>query len=282
MHIIAGMGLLTMLASVSKPFTDLWNDIKEVGPKWLVALAVLIIAWLLARLVRVLVQKTISRTSTQGHVDLLVARAAGGLVLLAGIIVALSEVGMSFSAAIAALGLASLGIGFALQPILSNFFAGIVLLMQHPFTIGDQIRVGDQEGVVENIRVRDTQVLTYNGERVFIPNKTVFDSPIVNYSSTPTLRSDLRVQLQEGTDPAKARDRALEALAGTGGVLEQPPPSVLIEKDKDADVLVLRFWMDSDRNYDARVKSGLLEALGKEPGDGVDEGGAEDTSVIGP
>jgi hypothetical protein len=194
---------LVAAASVGQAFTDLWHKIADIGPKWLVALAVLIIAWLLARLVRFLVQKAISKTSTQGHVDLLLARGAAGLVLLAGIVVALSEVGMSFSAALATLGLASVGIGFALQGVLSNLFAGIILLIQHPFTIGDQIRVGEQEGVVENIRVRDTQVLTYDGQRVFIPNKTVFDSPIVNYSSTTTLRVDIRVPLAEDADVGK-------------------------------------------------------------------------------
>jgi small conductance mechanosensitive channel len=252
---------LVAAASVGQAFTDLWHKIADIGPKWLVALAVLIIAWLLARLVRFLVQKAISKTSTQGHVDLLLARGAAGLVLLAGIVVALSEVGMSFSAALATLGLASVGIGFALQGVLSNLFAGIILLIQHPFTIGDQIRVGEQEGVVENIRVRDTQVLTYDGQRVFIPNKTVFDSPIVNYSSTTTLRVDIRVPLAEDADVGKARESALKVLGAVEGVLEQPEPVVLLDTDKENRVLVLRFWTDSDRNRELKLKSAILEQL---------------------
>lgn len=250
-----------MTASVGQAFTDLWHKIANVGPKLLVALAILIIAWLLAKLVRWLVQKAISKTSTQGHIDLLIARTASGLVLLAGVVVALSEIGMSFSAALAALGLASVGIGFALQGVLGNLFAGIVLLIQHPFTIGDQIRVGDQEGVVENIRVRDTQMLTYSGERVFVPNKTVFDNPIINYSSTSTLRIDLRVQLAEDADVEAKRRQALKVLESTDGVLQQPQPVVLIEPEKDAVVMVLRFWADSDRNRELKLKSAVIEAL---------------------
>jgi small conductance mechanosensitive channel len=248
-------------ASVGQAFTDLWHKITNVGPKWLVVLAILIITWLLARLVRWLVQKTVGRTSTQGHVDLLIARTASGLVWLAGIIVALSEIGMSFSAALAALGLASVGLGFALQGVLSNLFAGIILLIQHPFTIGDQIRVGDQEGVVENIRVRDTQILTYAGERVFVPNKTVFDNPIINYSSTPTLRIDLRVQLAEDADVEAERRKAQKVLETTEGVLQQPQPIVLLEPAEDAVVMVLRFWADSDRNRELKLKSAIMEAL---------------------
>jgi len=248
-------------ASVGQAFTDLWHKITNVGPKWLVALAILIIAWLLAKLVRWLVQKAISRTSTQGHVDILIARGAAALVFLAGIVVALSEIGMSFSAALAALGLASVGIGFALQGVLSNLFAGIVLLVQHPFTIGDQIRVGEQEGVVENIRVRDTQILSYAGERIFIPNKTVFDLPIINYASTSTLRIDLRVQLPEDADVRSSRDKALKVLESTEGVLQQPQPVVLIDPEKDALVMVLRFWADSDRNREKKLTSAVMEAL---------------------
>ncbi len=258
------MNGLLAAASVGKAFTDLWHDIVNVGPKWLVALAVLIIAWLLARLVRLLVQKAISKTSTQGHVDLLIARGAAGLVLLAGIVVALSEIGMSFSAALAALGLASVGIGFALQGVLSNLFAGVVLLIQHPFTIGDQIRVGEQEGVVENIKVRDTQILTYDGQRVFIPNRTVFDSPIVNYSSTATLRVDMRFQLKEGADVGRAKGLALKVLGAAEGVLDQPAPVVLVDTDKECLVLLLRFWTDSDRNREPKLTSAILESLESE------------------
>ncbi len=115
--------------------------------------------------------------------------------------------------------------------------------------------------MVEDIRVRDTQILTYAGERVFIPNSTVFDSPIVNYSSTPTLRSELRVQIPEGADVGRSRSEALRALVEADGVLDQPAPVVLLESDKACVVMVLRFWMDSDRNRELKLKSALLEAL---------------------
>jgi small-conductance mechanosensitive channel len=115
--------------------------------------------------------------------------------------------------------------------------------------------------VVENIRVRDTQMLTYSGERVFVPNKTVFDNPIINYSSTSTLRIDLRVQLAEDADVEAKRRQALKVLESTDGVLQQPQPVVLIEPEKDAVVMVLRFWADSDRNRELKLKSAVMEAL---------------------
>jgi len=249
---------------ISQAFEDLWRRIVDSGPKWLVAVVIMVVAWLLAKLVRRLVQKAIGRTSTQGHVDILVSRGVASLVLAAGVILALSELGMSLSAALATLGLASVGIGFALRDILGNLFAGILLLIQHPFTIGDQIRVGDQEGVVENVRVRDTQILTYNGERVFIPNSTVFNNPIVNYTSTQSIRMDVPVRIRHVEDIDRARGVAFRTLAGMPGVLEQPAPVVMVDTEDDAVVLTLRFWTDSDRNRKARLHSDVVEAVFKE------------------
>ncbi len=255
------MGFLAAAVPVSKPFTDLWNKIKDAGPKWLAALAIIVVSYLVAKMVGRLVQKAVGRTSTQGHIDILVGRGASALIILLGVILALSEVGMSLSAALATLGLASVGIGFALQDILANLFAGVILLVQHPFTIGDQMRVGDQEGVVENVRVRDTQILTYDGERVFIPNRTVFSNPIINYSSTPTLRTDLRIGIKFASETEKARRIALETLVGVGGVMAQPEPVILVESEEEHVVLVLRFWRDSDRNRGLKLVSDITEKL---------------------
>lgn len=256
---------------VSQPFTDLWKRIADTGPKWLVALAILIVAYLVAKLLGRLVQRAVGRTSRQGHIDILIGRGVSALVLLLGVILALSEVGMSLSAAMAALGLATVGVGFALQDILSNLFAGVILLVQHPFTIGDQVRVGDQEGMVENVRVRDTQILTYAGERVFIPNRTVFNSPIINYSSTPTLRTDLQVCIKYSSDIDRARELALRVLERCTGVLDRPEPVVLVESGEEHVVLVLRFWRESDRNRGLKVSSEVTERLLEE----FDRGGID-------
>jgi small conductance mechanosensitive channel len=248
-------------SSLQQPFVDLWHKIVNIGPRWLVALAMLIVTWLLAKLVGKLVQKAIGRTSTEGHVDILIARGASAGIIVLGVMLALTEVGLSFEHVITALGLASVGIGFALQDVLGNLFAGVLLLVQHPFTIGDQIRVGEQEGFVETVRVRDTQLLTYDGERVFIPNRTVFTSPIINYSSTPSLRKDIRIGIKYAAEIDNARRLALETLAGIPGVLKQPEPVVLVESEEDHVSLILRFWTESDRNRGLKVNSAVAERL---------------------
>lgn len=79
---------------------------------------------------------------------------------------------------IAALGLGSVAIGFAFQDIFKNFLAGVLLLLQEPFRISDQVIIADYEGTVEEINIRCTAIRTYTGERVLLPNSTVFTSPI--------------------------------------------------------------------------------------------------------
>lgn len=253
-----------VLASVKDPFVDLWKRMVNIGPKWLVAAGILIIAWVLARLARNMVRKIVGKTSTQGHVDIIVGRAVSFLILLAGVVAALSEVGMSLSAALAALGLASVGVGFALQDVLGNLFAGIILLLEHPFTIGDQVKIAGLEGMVENIKVRDTQILTYDGERIFIPNKVVFSNPIINFTSTPSLRSELKVGIKQASDIPEAKNAAMRAMRKCPHVIEQPEPSVMVDWEKEHIVLILNFWIPSDRASTGRVGSAVLEKVFEE------------------
>lgn len=247
--------------NISQPFVDLWNRIINAGPRWLVALAILLISWLIAKVASKLIEKSIGRTSTQGHVDILIARIVSGVILGIGLILALGEVGISFTGLLTALGLVSVGIGFAMRDVLSNLFAGIILLLQHPFTIGDQVMIGNQEGRVENVRVSDTQILTYAGERVFIPNRTVFSNPIINYTSTPSQRIEVRVDICSGDDTDRARRLMKEVLKSVTGILDQPEPVVLLETNPGSLVLVSRFWMEADRNRKMKVESDVLELI---------------------
>lgn len=254
-------GAASFWTSISQPFVDLWNKIINAGPKWLVALAIMLIAWLMAKLARNIIKKSIGRTSTQGHVDILIARIVSGIILGIAVILALGEVGISLTGLLTALGLVSVAIGFALREVLSNLFAGIILLLQHPFTIGDQVMIGNEEGRVENVRISDTQVLTYEGERVFVPNRMVFTSPIINYTSTPAQRIDVRAGICSADDIDMARRLIKEVLESVTGILDQPEPVVLMETNPGSLVLVARFWMESDRNRSKKIESDVLELI---------------------
>lgn len=191
-------------------------------PGIIAGLLLLALSWWLSGLVMRGIQRALARTSTEGHVDLLVARSARAATFAVGAIVALGVMGVQVTTLVASLGLASVTIGFALKDVLANSMAGILLLLQRPFTIGNTISVAGFEGVVADIRVRDTMVRCGDGRIVFIPNATVFDSPIVNISANPQRRFQFDLTVTGGTDLHEAERVIARAIALTPGVLAEP------------------------------------------------------------
>jgi small-conductance mechanosensitive channel len=146
------------------------------------------------------------------------------------------------------LGLTSLALGFALKDIISNFVSGILILGLRPFQIGDEIVVGETEGSVQRIRLRATEIKTYDGRLVLVPNAELFTSRVTNNTAAPVRRTSVEVPVAYGTDLARAERALLSAAEGVAEVLAAPEPSVRVRVLGTADmVLELRFWTDSRR-----------------------------------
>lgn len=160
------------------------------------------------------------------------------------------------------LGLGSVAIGFAFQDIFKNFLAGILLLLQEPFQIGDQILVGKFEGTVEEISIRSTQIRTYKGERVVVPNAIVFTSPVEVRTAFAQRRTDLEIGLDYNTPLAAAREVLLEATQAVEGVLSQPPVEVdLVGFGSSSINFVVRYWTFPEIAQVRRTKSLVIIAL---------------------
>ncbi len=231
-------------------------------PELLSALVFLVITVVLARLVRRGVEAGLRRTSTEAYVNLLVAKLAYFGVMILGIVVALSLGGVNLGVLVGSVGLATVALGFALQDIVSNFAAGIVLLLEHPFTKGDQIAVLDIQGRVEDIRVRATQLRADDGEQVLVPNKILFTNVVTNSTATMHRRVEVTLSVPQGVDPRRARAALLEATSGVEGTGEDPEPPRLLLHDLGEDnmELLLEFWIDPRRHDPQRVRSEVLEA----------------------
>lgn len=231
-------------------------------PDLLAAMLFLVIAVLLARLVRRGVEAALRRTSTEAYVHLLVAKLAYFGVMLLGVVVALSLGGVNPGVLVGSLGLATVALGFALQDIVSNFVAGIVLLLEHPFTRGDQIEVEGVQGTVEDIRVRATQLRAADGEQVLVPNKILFTNVLTNSTATMHRRVEVALSVPQGVDPSRVREALLQAAASVEGVGDDPaPPRLLLhELGEDKMELLLEVWVDSRRHELQRVRSEVLEA----------------------
>jgi small-conductance mechanosensitive channel len=141
------------------------------------------------------------------------------------------------------LGLGSVAFGFAFQDIFKNFLAGVLLLLNEPFRLGDQVIVDDFEGTIEDITIRSTQIKTYQGERIVIPNSIVFTSPVQVLTAMPHRRTDLALGVDYSTDLPTAIQILLKTVSIIPGVLTAPEPEVDAVAFGESSIdLMVRFW----------------------------------------
>lgn len=151
--------------------------------------------------------------------------------------------GLGLGDLVATLGLGSVAIGFAFQDIFKNFLAGILLLIQEPFQMGDQIIVGDYEGTVEEINIRSTSIRTYLGERVLVPNSLVFTSPVQVRTAFQYRRTDLAVGVDYSTPLSQAQAILARAIAAVDGVVDKPAPEIDLISFNDSSIdFMVRYW----------------------------------------
>jgi small conductance mechanosensitive channel len=156
------------------------NSVISLLPNLVIALVIFAIFLILASMAKAMVRRLSVRHQRHKNLAILLGQLVQTLVLILGFLVSFSVVAPSFRAAnlIQMLGIGTVAIGFAFQNILQNFLAGILLLIQEPFDIGDWISVTGIEGRVEDIQTRATMVITQEGKRVVIPNAVLFTNPV--------------------------------------------------------------------------------------------------------
>lgn len=161
-------------------------------PNLIIAFVVFVLFLILASLARSLTRRISTKRSHHRNLGLLLGQLAYITVVVIGALTAISAIAPSFQVSdlIKMLGIGSVAVGFAFQNILQNFLAGILLLIQEPFQIGDWINITGFEGRVEDIQARATVVATANGQRVVIPNAVLFTNPfVVGEPKAPANRS---------------------------------------------------------------------------------------------
>lgn len=137
-----------------------------------------------------------------------------------------------------------LGIGFGLQSIANNLISGVVLLVERPVKIGDRIQIGDVHGIVRNISLRATTVLTNDNISVIVPNSELVSGSVTNWThNDATVRLSLSVGVSYHSNPSLVRETLLQCAKSHNGVLDEPAPDVLFEEFGDnALKFRMRFW----------------------------------------
>lgn len=218
----------------------------EHAPRWFGALIIILIGVLAAKLSRRSLTSILNRSRVRE--DLLLKnfflRSVSLGIVIATTLIALEQVSVPVTSLVAGLGVTGLIIGFGLRDTLSNFAAGLLLLIYRPFRAGELIEVEGAHGVVEELTIVNMQMTTTDGVRVIMPNSKVWGSKIVNYSLSQRRRLELTLKVRE-EDVQIAIETIKAALADDARILKTPPPSVKVASLADgATTLTIWAWAD--------------------------------------
>jgi len=184
------------------------------------------------------------------------------IVVVVGALYTLGALRVQIGPLLGALGIGGIALAFALQDTLQNLVAGIILQARRPFRRGDQVQIDKFEGIIEDVDLRNVSIVTFDGLNVFVPNKTVLENPIVNYTRTPTRRTELTVGVAYGTDLVEAQRVLVEAVTRTPDIESSPPPTAWVQDFGDSGVnFVVQFWHAVDRAGVWRARSDVAMAV---------------------
>ena len=227
-------------------FQEMINSLIAFLPKLIVAIIIFLVTLLVARIGFKLVKVALEKRRVDHEVTLLLSRATQITIIVLGTIWALSTVDFNVTGFVAGLGIAGFTIGFALKDIAENFVAGILLLVQQPFDIGDAVEAGGYSGTVTAIEIRSTTIRTWDGLLVIVPNAQVYSNAITNYSKVEQRRVSLTVGVGYESDLQRVDDVMVEVANQLPGVKDDPAPFVVFNEFGDSSInATLYFWVDT-------------------------------------
>lgn len=214
-------------------------------PNLLTALVIFVISLYLARGLSRVVQRVLKRRKAPEGVTNLLADLTRVSVIVIGVITALQRF-FNVTAFLAGLGIIGFTVGFALQDVMKNFAAGVILLIQQPFHVGEAIGVAGFDGTVLEIDLRSTEIKALDGRIVSIPNADILAHPIVNYTRADRRRIELPVGVGYGTDTESARKAIRDAIQNVPGFVPEPAPLIGFSSFGDSALeLHIYFWIDT-------------------------------------
>lgn len=229
---------------------------------WGTAGIIMAAAFVLAPITRRVVMSVFERTGTDRLVAQLVGRLAAYLTVVVGLVYTLEELGVAIGPVLGALGIAGIAIAFALQDILANFVAGVIIQIRRPFTTGDEIASGDHVGTVLAVDGRSVTIRTLDGEIVHLPSSLVVKDPLVNYTAEGARRTTLAVGVAYDTDLATAERVIAAAAASVEEVRDHPAPQALVHEFGDNSInFALRYWHDPSIGDMWRVRHAVATAV---------------------
>jgi small conductance mechanosensitive channel len=227
---------------------QLWlSELIKMLPNLALATVILVVGLFLAKRIRSLAKKIFKKFSLTST---LVGLAVNFVyILFIGIVIFTAlkvlHLDTTITTMLASAGVLGLALAFAFQDIAANFISGIFISFRKPFGVGDMIKVKDFTGKVEEIRLRDTTIITFQGQVVTIPNKDVFQNPIENYTKYGKRRVDIKSGVSQGDDLNMAKKIALEAVADLEGILKEETSFYFDGLGESTINFTLRLWVNT-------------------------------------
>ncbi|WP_165802857.1 mechanosensitive ion channel family protein [Pelagivirga sediminicola] len=269
--VVAVVDRIEVTPDISWDLTPTWREIERLAeraqwfaPLTFAAILILVLAWLLSRGVAALARRSLRRRITSPLLLNFVARVVSIPVILIGIYLILQIAGLTRLAitVLGGTGLVGIIVGLAFREIAENSLASILLSVRNPFRAGDWIRVADHQGIVQNLNMRTTVLLTLDGNHVQIPNAVVYKSIIENFSSNPNRRSEFIVGIGYDDSVLKAQEVMIAALRGHPAVLDDPEPSALVDELGASTVNIrVQYWFDGKSYSIFKVRSAVMRQV---------------------
>ncbi len=231
-------------------------------PNFVLAIIIIIAFYFLARLFQWLTVRVFLRALKNNELKKIISKILYFLVMIIGLMTSLSvlELEKTVTSILASVGIIGLALGFAFQDIASNFISGFFMAVKKPFYVGDIVEVKDYQGTITHLNLRTTELRTFEGNDVIIPNKDIFQNPIVNYFTTAARRITVEVGVSYGEDLDHVREVTLKALKSLTFILPDKEPEVFFTGFGDSSInLDARFWVEYTHN--SQFLSGKSEAI---------------------
>jgi potassium-dependent mechanosensitive channel len=248
------------------------------------AIALFLVIALLTRLIQGWLEREVMpHTAIEPSLQLSIVTILGYIGYIIALVVALAEIGIDPQKIALVAGALSVGIGFGLQSIVSNFVSGLILLAERPIRVGDQINVKGDEGFVRRISVRATEIETFDKASVIVPNSELITGVVKNWTHANTLgRINIKVSVSYGCDAEQAMAILKECTAEHPDVLKQPPPAVQLSEFGATAMSFDIFCIVPNLSDRGRIKSDIqLAILRRFREAGIDMTPAQDVRLIG-
>jgi small conductance mechanosensitive channel len=217
------------------------------------AILLLIFGRIAASIARRIVKRALGKRKTEDTIVSFVSTLIYALVMTFIVLATLATLGIQTASFVAVLGAAAFAIGFALQGSLSNFAAGVMILVFRPYKVGDFIDAAGVAGVVKEVHIFNTIIDTPDNIKVIVPNSKIYGDVVKNVTGNDTRRVDLVIGISYDSSIQKAHEVAMRVMNEDPRVLDDPEPQVAVSELADSSVnLVVRPWVNKEDYWSVR------------------------------